>query len=625
MKSSGALATNLTVRSFAWVVAIAGILLPALARGVQVDALDLGHDWTLDRLRITGARAVSKGGVRAAIETHPRPWYTPWRQRPPFDPVTFSADLDRVRRLYQSRGYYHARIDHDLIVPTEGNALVAAIQIDEGPPIRVQRVEVAFHGDGPPATGWQLPVAQGDVFTEAAYERAEAALRTDYRERGYARVTVERRARVDVIENTAEVTFNVDSGPPCTFGNVEIAGLHKVETNVAERELVFRPGQPFRESLLEQSRANLLGLNLFHNVRLEEDGSRDSVVRVTVRLAEAPPREVQLGIGYDTEEEVRGLASWRHYNFLGDARQLGATARLSVLRRTLAADFLQPHFPTFASRFRLLLSEQQEDEDAFTLDRSRVSPRLEWQPSTRFTAYAFYRIEYDSLSIPDAIKAAVHRTLPGGTPSNAFLSGLAFGADWNGTDDVLEPKRGWAANASVEPVGTFLGGDVSFLRVVTEGRFYRPLGPGLFAAFRLRLGTADPLGSSTEIPIYERFFAGGLNSVRGYGRHRVFTDDTGRRATVVDDEPIGGRSVIETSVELRHPVTEALAAAVFLDAGQISRSSYTVPIGSMRYGSGVGLRYRSPIGPLRIDLGFPFQPPDGDARWQIHLSVGQNF
>jgi outer membrane protein insertion porin family/translocation and assembly module TamA len=622
LKSHGALATNLPVRSFAWVVAVAGILLPALARGVQVDALDLSHDWTLDRLRITGARAVPKNDVRAAMETHQHPWYTPWRKRPAFDPVTFGADLDRLRRLYQSRGYYHARIDPDLIVPTEGNALVAVIQIDEGPPIRVERVEVAFRGDGPPATGWQLPVAQGDVFTEAAYERAEAALRTDYRERGYARVKVERRARVDVIENTAEVTFDVDSGPPCTFGDVEIAGLHKVETNVAARELAFRPGEKFRESLLEQSRANLLGLNLFHNVRLEEDRSDASVVRVTVRLTEAPPREIQLGIGYDTEEEVRGLASWRHYNFLGDARQLGATARISILRRTLAGDFLQPHFPTFASRFRLLLSEQQEDEDAYTLDRSRVSPRLEWQPSPRLTAYTFYRFEYDSLA---DVESQVSKALPGGTPHNAFLSGLAFGLDWNHTDDLLEPTRGWATNTTVEPVGTFLGGDVSFLRLVSEGRFYLPLGPGLFAAFRLRLGTAEPLGSSTEIPIYERFYAGGLNSVRGYGRHRVFTDGTGLRATVVDDKPIGGRSLIETSIELRHPITESLAAAVFLDAGQISRSSYTVPLGSMLYGTGLGLRFRSPIGPLRVDLGFPVQPPDGDAHWQIHLSVGQNF
>ena len=311
---------------------------------------------------------------------------------------------------------------------------------------------------------------------------------------------------------------------------------------------------------------------------------------------------------------MRGLASWRHYNFFGGARQLGATARLSVLRRTLTADFLQPHFPTFTSRFRLLVSEQQEDEDAYTLDRSRISPRLEWQPSPRFTAYTFYRIEYDSLS---GVETQVSRALPNGTPSNVFISGLAFGADWNGTDDILEPKRGWAANASVEPVGSFLGGDVSFVRVVTEGRYYRPLGPGLFAAFRLRLGTEEPFGSSSEIPIYERFYAGGINSVRGYGRHRI--------GPLVDDKPLGGRSLVETSIELRHPITEQLGAAVFLDGGQLSRDSYDFPFGTLRYGSGVGLRYRSPIGPLRVDLGFPVQPPDGDARWQIHLSVGQNF
>src|SRR5207247_1928251 len=195
------------------------------------------------------------------------------------------------------------------------------------------------------------------------------------------------------------------------------------------------------------------------------------------------------------------------------------TARASFLRRSIAADFLQPHFPGAHQRLRLIASEDQEDEETYTDDRARFTPRLELQPLPALTAYAFYRIEYDSLS---GVKRAVARR-----------------------------------------------------------------------------------------------YAGGIGSRRGYERRHV--------GPLIDDAPIGGRSLLEGSAELRHPVTERLGAAVFADAGQVSLASFDFPLDDLRYGFGFGLRYKSPVGPLRVDLGFPLEPPRGDARWQLHLSVGQAF
>src|SRR5262249_53666985 len=161
-------------------------------------------------------------------------------------------------------------------------------------------------------------------------------------------------------------------------------------------------------------------------------------------------------VGYDTEEGIRGLASWRDYNFFGDARQLGFTARVSQIQRIIAADFLQPHFPAQVMRTRFLVSEEQDVEDAFTLDRTRGSPRLEWEVTPRLTGYGFYRADYDSLgSVPLAVKQA----LPGGTPPNGILSGTGLGLEWNATDDLLNPSRGGLLTMLVEPVGGILGAD----------------------------------------------------------------------------------------------------------------------------------------------------------------------
>jgi outer membrane protein insertion porin family/translocation and assembly module TamA len=607
------------MRRLAGLLVLVAALRPLPLAAVQLDALDPAHEWKLRTVRFRGTRAVRTADLRHVMATKPRPWFALWRRRPEFDPVAFRTDLDRLVRLYRSLGYYHARVTHDLELPPKGDALTAVIYVDEGPPVYVERVNVTFGGAELPADQRRLlldhlPIVAGRVFTEEAYNRTHLFLRTYYREHGYARVEVRKQAQLDLERDTATLAYQVDSGPVCVFAKTRVTGTKAVDPEVVRRELAYDPGDPFRQSRLDRTRANLLNLNLFRSVRIDEDRTRDSDVAVRVRVAEAPKHEVRLGVGYDTEEQVRGLASWRDYDFLGGARQLGFSATASFIHRTLTADFLQPHFPGHENRTRLLLTEQEEEEDTFTLDRSRFSPRLEWQASQQITGYAFYRIEYDLLS---SVSSAVERALPGAAPSQALLSGFGFGADWNTTDDLLDPTRGWVTGATVEPVGNVLGGDFGFLRLVAEGRAYQRLVAGLLGAGRVRVGTSEPFTGTPEIPLFERFYAGGIDSVRGYGRRRI--------GPLVKDDPIGGRSLAEASVELRHPITEHLGAAVFLDGGQVSLRSYDLPFSRLRYGTGFGVRYRSPVGPLRLDLGFPLEPPAGDQRWQVHVSLGAAF
>src|SRR5207253_899268 len=318
-----------------------------------------------------GNHALATDELRRALLTGERPWYQRWRvwrPAPEFDPVAFRADLERLRRLYRSRGYYQARVAHDLELPAEGDALTAVVYIDEG--------------------------------------------------------------------------------PPAVCGEVRVAGTRGVDPEAVRRELAFRQGDPFKASLLERTRANLMALRLFRTIRIDEDKSRDPRVAVRIRVIEAPRHEVRFGVGYDTEEQLRGLAGWRDYDFLGGARQLGFTARASFLRRSIAADFLQPHFPGAHQRLRLIASEDQEDEETYTDDRARFTPRLELQPLPALMAYAFYRLEYDSLS---GVNRMVARRLPDLAPHSGLLSGVGLGADWNWTDDLLDPTRGWVTSASVEP------------------------------------------------------------------------------------------------------------------------------------------------------------------------------
>jgi outer membrane protein assembly complex protein YaeT len=608
---------------YALVPLVLAIVVPGRpARAVQLDALDPAREWRLRALEFRGVESISKEELRKTMATKARPWYAVWelwRPLPELEPVTFRADLERVRQLYRNRGHYEVRVDHDIELPAEGDAVKAVVWVEEGPVVRVEDVAVSLAGV-PLAAGERdrllahLPLVRGAAFTQDAYERTFTVLRTYYREHGFARVAVERKAVVDVGRRAASVTFAVDSGPPAVFGDVSVSGTRAVDPDVVRREIEFQPGQPFRQSLVERTRANLVALRLFRSIRIDEDPGRDPRVDVRIQVVEGPSHEVRLGVGYDTEEQIRGLASWRDYDFLGGGRQLGFAARASFLRRTILADFVQPHVPGLRDRVRVLASEDQEDEDAYNNDRTRLSPRIEWQALPTLVPYAFYRVEYDSLSSVDPL---VRAQFPAIAPHNGLLSGLGFGVDFNTTDDPLDPSVGWGASASVEPVGGVLGGKFSFVRALVEGRRYQPLVGRFLGAFRLRLGAEDPIAGDTDVPLFERLYAGGINSVRGYGRRRV--------GPLVDDKPIGGRTLVEASAEVRHPVTEKIGVAVFVDAGQVSLRSFDFPFGDLRYGSGFGVRYKSPVGLLRLDLGFPVEPPPGDQRWQVHVSVGQAF
>jgi outer membrane protein assembly complex protein YaeT len=584
-----------------------------------LDALDPTRDWRVRRVRISGNQAIPTRRIRDVMVTRARPWYKFWRSQASFDPIAFGTDLGRIEDLYRRNGYYHALVGHDVEVPARGDVVTAIVNIKEGPPVRVVNVDVGLSGvaiepgERKHLLG-ELPLSSGATFTEDAYNGVAARLRAYYRERGYARATVAKRATVDVRTNTATVVYRVDSGPKCVFGEVRVEGAEKVAEPVIRREVAFTPGRLFEASRLDQTRDNLLGLKLFRTVSVREESGVEPRIDVLVRVREQPPREIGFGVGFDTEDGLRGSANWRHWNFLGGARQLGANVKASFIEQAIAADFLQPHFPVAESRTAVVFGQARQEEDTFTLDRTRVGPRIDFQVTPALTAYVSHRYEYDALSnVDDAIEAK----LPGIAPGDGYLSGMALGLQWKGSDAVKKPTQEWVTLVSVEPTGGFLGGDFEFIRLTWEGRAYRRLLGRLVGASRLRLGAVEPVGSSDEIPLFERFYSGGINSVRGYGRRRI-----GPR---IDDNPIGGRTLVEMSVELRHPVRDKFTGVVFLDGGQVALDSYDFPLDDLRYGTGLGVRYDSPVGPISLDLGFPVQPPGNDQRWQVHVSLGSTF
>lgn len=576
-------------------------------------------EWRVGSVRIEGNEHVPTRALRPLLATRPRAFLAPWRRRPRFEREVLVDDLARLAAFYRGRGYYQTRVTYGLVPDPRRETVAVTIHIDEGPAILVATLRVDLKdapATAPPLeTASLVPLAVGDVFDEARYDEGRARLFAWARAAHFARAHVTRRARVDVAAGTAEVFYTVRFGPPSFFGPVAIEGLARVTPEIVRREIAFVEGAPFDPALLERTRRNLLRLRLFRSVTLREDDTEADEVAITIRVTEGPHREIRAGIGYDTVEEIRGLLAWRTYDFLGGARQLGLTARASTLRQAITADFLQPHWPIRNARARLLVSFENDAEDTFTLRRGRLAPRLEWAPVPHVLGFLGYRLDRAHLH---SVDGAVRRALPPeATPRYATLSGLNLGLDWNRTDDLLNPTRGFIVTTAVDPVGSIFGGDVGFVRLLGTLRLYVPLPWRVVASTRLRAGTIEPIAGSNEVVLWERFYAGGIDSVRGYARWRV--------GPLNRDQPLGGRSLSEASFELRRALTPQVALTTFFDAGQLSLQSFDLPLDDLQKGVGCGLQYSTPIGPVRFDLGVPLDRRGDDASWQVYLSVGQVF
>ena len=581
-----------------------------------VDELPPDIQWKVDRLSFVGNRALSDAELSKTMQTKSRPPYLPWQKRPDFGPETFKTDIARLQRLYQSEGYYHARIDYDL--ETKGHLVDALIKIQEGPQIRVSRVEVRVTGRYPSTDLIaSVPLKRGSPFTEKEYQQGESILRGYFLDHGHGRATAERTAEIDTHANQARVFYSVEPGPRTFFGPTSIEGTRNLKPYIVAREIVYKQGELFSPKKIADSQRKVLALQLFSAVEFVPDlqNKNASVLPVTVKVTEKPPHDIKLGGGYGTQDEFRIEAEWANHNFLGDARELTLLARYSTVQSAGEVKLLQRHFPSLNQQLLLDGKLLYETEKPFTLAGAQILALFQEDFSPTLSGSAGFRTELFKVSSTDP--PAVQEI--GGIRTKGILVGPMAQLTWNTTENPFSPTRGAIATVAAEQAGEIWGGQANYYKLTAEVRKYTSIGWGAVLANRFEIGFAESIGKTSDgVPIFERFYSGGPGSVRGYGRWRI-----GPRS--IDNVPLGGLSLLEGSVEMRHAIYKGLNGALFVDAGDVSLRSFHPPISNLKFGFGPALMYATPVGPLRLDLGFPLQKPRGDQAWQVYFSVGQYF
>jgi outer membrane protein assembly complex protein YaeT len=601
-------------------------------------------------LKLTGVKAVKPGQLKSVLATVQSSRLR-WGAQHYFTRQQFEADLKRIVAFYKDRGYPDAKVtSFDVKLNDKQDAVDVTVNVAEGQPIVVELVEyIGFDAVPAPrlnALRSRSPLPGGAPLDRAIAQALREAALDEVKDNGFPYATVRLTERPGQNDRSRVLTLTAIPGTLARYGAIEVQGNTSVGDNIVTRQLTFRPNWRFRLSQLQESQRRLYTLETFQFVNIEpvvKEGEQPEIVPVKVTLTEGKHRKVNFGVGYGSEEKGRASIDWRHVNFFGGARTLQLEGKYSALSKGGQVNFRQPYL--FSPRISLLVSGQSwhRNEPAYILNTNggrvtveRTLPRP--GPFSRRDAassislsytneFQSYQVSDLALHTPSFLKTLISLGLdPLNGTARGTLSSLDFDYHRSTADSSLDARHGYTVDAHLEKAGRALRGDYDFVETILEGRYYAALGRHAVLAVKARGGSIGaPTGENLKVPFYRRYWLGGATSLRGWGRFDV--------APLSGGLPIGGHTMAESSAELRAPVWGNFSAVLFADAGNVWNNAWDFNLNDLRYDVGSGLRYMTPVGPLRFDFGYQLNPIPGllvngkpePRRFRVHFSIGQAF
>jgi len=549
-----------------------------------------------------GARSIARTVVVAVPDGVTAPSAVALRTRvaDPVNDADLAEDERALARALEDAGHADARV----VAETTGDGPTDVVfQGAAGPATRVASVEIA----SPVALAATVPlrIQPGAPYRQRDLAADRAAVATAYRNDGYLGAEVVPEVQIAVAE--ARIRLVVAPGPRTIVDRVVVAGLDRTREEVVRRELQVFEGEPLGVDDLLETQRRLSALGLFEAVTIVElAGDAPERRMLVIRVDEAPRTSVSYGIGYGERDLVRGSVEVTRRNLFGMNRRLSAFVRMSFRGSRFLASFREPHL--FGRRQELFVTafRDEEDREAFDYARYGLSVQTAWALSTRWNLVL--RQTYQEIRTYNVVEdcLALDRQF-----CPATISGPSASLVGDTRDDPLDPRRGFFLLTDAQISHRVLGGD-TLTKAFVQASGYRPLSPRVTLAASGRIGVGRTFGDETALlPIPERFFAGGDYSLRGFGVDDVRTE--------------GGNAVLLGTAEFRVDAGRGVSVAAFADAGNVYRLASDMTVSDLRYTAGAGLRYRSALGPLRLDWGFKLDRQPGESASHVHVTIGHAF
>jgi outer membrane protein insertion porin family len=592
--------------------------------------VDEGPKVKVGNIEIEGNHAVSSKAIRKVMETKEKGWF----RRKDFNPQVLEEDIGRIEKLYKDRGFREARVvSHDVEIG-KGKALAdLRIRIEEGPRTYVGRVDIDLEAavDMPPELSKErlasgVVLTRGNTFSQEDYDKSLDNLYSILGDQGFVYASIE--PTETVRGDSLDLTLTIMPERAVKVHKILIEGNETTFDKVIRRELVIKPGDILRRSLIERSHREVFNLGYFEDVQVgsrlaNEEGDVDLVFTVKERQIGV----ANVGAGYSEEFGLTGFIEFSHNN-IGWFRKfpylglgMGQTINLRWEFGKLTQVELSYRNPWFRDRptlvgFDIYNTKTEYDtyiqrRGGFGLVYGRRIPYIDF--SRGYVRYDMERRELDPKSgASEVVKEQAGRVT---------TSSVVFTFIRNSVDNPFFPRTGSRTTAAFEFAGGLLGGNAAYQKYTLENSNFLPI-PLLSSAFvlRTRLGVVDELGSGGYIPVYERFRLGGttIDGVRGYSEYEI----------VPEGNPIdeGGRFMVIGSLEYRVPVVKNRAHLLaFFDAGNTWNSVRAGRPGFLKRSAGLGFRIEIPMmGQLGLDVGYGFDREDrfGEPGWKTHFQFG---
>jgi len=568
-----------------------------------------GERFKIKRIVFEGNRAFTDDELKRRISTRESGWSIPFlgnKRKGIYDEELFKIDLKALEIFYRRNGYLDVKIGEPK-VEVKGKELIIRVKIDEGKRrwvrgIRIEGCKVFKEEELLKGLSTKIdePINEETLISDRIY------IKSRYAERGYLYAQVE--PRYDPASGL--VTFYIEEGKQVRVGRITFSGNERTDRSVLMREMTLKEGDVLNAAKLAESRVNLFRLGLFKSISFELDGldRKSDVVDISVHLSERNSGSLNLSGGYSPAEGIRATIELSHRNLFGKARRFNAKLRVGTLGNRYEISYVEPWLLGTRTRMtsRVFREDLEETENALATGMILGLTRKVKKANDISVQY-----KYQILSGP-------------GFRTSISSLGTLFQRDTR--DSFLDPSRGWLNELSVEYAGgPLLRGENSFFKLTSALRNYRKLigdksGRKYHLAFTwaIRAGYARGLRATKRIIIFERFKVGGANTVRGYREGKIGSSVEGR-----------GNIFFVGNMELRSWIYKFVGMSLFLDMGNIWNEPSQIKLEGLKTfepAVGAGLRFSTPIGPLRLDYGYPLdRSKDMGIPGEIWFSFGNIF
>ncbi|MEM1413673.1 MAG: outer membrane protein assembly factor BamA [Myxococcota bacterium] len=639
--------------------------------------IDEGEEVEIRRIHYVGNRALSDEELAGVTQLQSTRWHSFITDRNSFDEEAFEQDVQIIQAYYYDKGYLQMRVGTPRVELTSDFRFIdITIPVEEGPRYRVGAMRVAeVDGSGAEQEPLEedlrerVDLTEGDWFNRTAIATGLQDIQRTYRDAGYAYVEVSPETDLDAETRVVDIELRIVRGPPVRIERIQISGNSKTRDSVIRRELTILEGDLYSQSDIERSRLFLQRLGYFDRVDFsEERGSRPDLLVLNVEVAERSTGTFQVGAGFSSIESFILTAQIQQQNLFGNGHTLGLNVQLSGIRQTIRLNFIEPYFLGTRWGLGVRLDKNIQQFATFVQDSTGggiffTHPVFDRRLNVRLG----YDLDYVEISdrtggflgtgSGNGQLFNVFRQSPLGNLFRDGLTSAISGAiSWDSRNDQRFPSRGWWVRYRARVADRFLGSEQVFFEQTAFARVYRRIFNTPFV-FRMNVEAGVVTSREPEgVPIFQRFRLGGIFNLRGFPLQSVGPRAAIPRTLDPNASPpregngfpegieLGGNVQALYQLEIMFPIlTEVgIFGVVFHDAGNtwnLERNLCEAPEATnsprsisncgiqpaLRASVGFGLRWISPLGPLRFEWGFPIRRQSFDERFRFEFTIGTSF